>query len=329
MKTLYISVSALFFSANLSAQTVNQQELNQFYEKQQTPFLESNAEIFVLDNTAWQRPYGEREFMLTPLMGDVNAYYSRIKSLDNPIDSTYKSRFSFVRVDVNNQSKLLLQNMNINVPTYIQNEVILYLPQIDIDHLIQEGVNFMYLPNYGKQEPLKLNIKQNKAVMYFEGFEVNSVPGSNFLTTAVGSNCGWKDVGCVAKTGNFSVWCAGSGSACNSICSNSSYVNNMFSSFVNFPAINTTGFTNMIFSFWMNFTLESISQTDYLDFEFDLGSGFQLGATYNHQSSGHGTNNYVQRAFTINGLPNILGIILEWLQTGVLVLKVFIWMIYY
>lgn len=305
---MYISLLALFFSANLSSQTVNQNELNQFYEKQQTPFLENSAEIFVINDVGWLRPYGESKFALTPIITDYAEYYSRITALDNAALEIHKSGFSYIKVDINNFSKSLLQGMSIDVPTYIQNELIVYLPQIDIDRLLQEGVSFMYLPNYGKQQPTKLNLPHSKVNLYYESFETlaGEIPGSNFVISNTGAaNCGWKDVGCVAKTGNWSAYCAGNGAACNTVCSNTNHVNNMNSAFANFPAINTSGFTNLLFSFWMNFNLENASGiTDYCTISFDFGSGFQLADTYDHQSSGDGTGNYVQRGFTFSGSPN-------------------------
>ncbi len=315
MKTLYISVLALFFSVSLSAQTINQEELNEFYEKQQTPFLESNAEIFVINDIGWLRPYGEKEFTLTPIITDYPQYYSRITALDNSELEIHKSGFSYIKVDINSFSKSLLQEMSVDVPIYIQNELIVYLPQIDIDRLTQEGINFSYLPNYGKQELLKPSVKQNKAVMYYEGFETNILPGNTFTAATAGANCGWKDVGCVANSGNYSAWCAGSGSACNSTCTNANYVSNMNSGFENFPAVNTSGYTNMVFSFWMNFTLENVS-TDYFSFHYNFGSGYQLGATYDHQSTGHGTNNYVQRGFNITGSPSSFKYLLSIVSDG-------------
>tara|TARA_R110000782_G_scaffold5853_3_gene20254 strand:- start:47837 stop:49099 length:1263 start_codon:yes stop_codon:yes gene_type:complete len=306
MRTFYISVLVLFFSVNLHSQTVSQVELKQFYEKQQTPFLENSAEIFVINDIGWLRPYGENEFALTPIITDYPQYYSRITSLDNSALEIYKSAFSYVKVGINSFSKSLLQEIGIDVPTYVQNELIVYLPQIDIDRLLQEGINCIYLPNYGKQEPTKLNVSQNKVNLYYESFEANTVPGSNFVISNTGAaNCGWKDVNCVTKSGNWSLYCAGNGAACNPTCSNTNHVNNMNSAFANYPPINTSGYVNLIFSFWMNFDLEnSTGVTDYCNVSFDFGSGFQMAGTYNSQSSGNGTGNYVQKGFTISGFPN-------------------------
>ena len=238
MRTFYISVLALFFSVNLVAQTVNQEELKQFYEKQQTPFLENSAEIFVINDIGWLRPYGEKEFALTPIITDYPQYYSRITALDNSELEIHKSAFSYIKVGINSFSKSLLHEMGIDIPTYVQNELIVYLPQIDIDRLLQEGINCIYLPNYGKQEPTKLNVSQNKVNLYYESFEANTVPGSNFVINNTGAaNCGWKDVNCVTKSGNWSLYCAGNGAACNPTCSNTNHVNNMNSAFANYPPI--------------------------------------------------------------------------------------------
>lgn len=307
MKTLYISVLALFFSVSLSAQTINQNELNEFYEKQQTPFLESNAEIFVIYDVGWLRPYGEKEFALTPIITDYPQYYSRITALDNAALQIHKSGFSYIKVTINNFSKSLLQEMSVDVPTYIQNELIVYLPQIDIDRLTQEGINFSYLPTYGKQEPTKLNLPHNKVNLYYESFENtgSEIPGSNYgISNSGAANCGWSDVNCKPKSGGWSAWCAGYGPACNSTCTNSNYVSNMNSGFTKISPINTTGFVNMNFSFWIDFDMYDPGTTDILDFYANLGSGLQLVATYNSQSPGEGSGNYVQQSFSITGFPN-------------------------
>lgn len=308
MKAIYISVAALFFSVNLAAQTVNQSELKQFVENQKKPFLEGTGEIFILDNVAWQRPYGESEYMLTPLMVDEAAYFSRITALNNSITGVYKSNFSFINVEVTNFSRTILNSMNITIPSYIQNNVIVYLPQIDIDRLNQALINFTYLTNYGKQHPTKFTTNNNKVNLYFENFETTSgvILGPNFVISNTGAaNCGWNDVQCVAKSGTWSAWCAGNGPACNQSCNNSNHVENMNSAFTNFPAINTTGFVNMIFSFWMNFDLENSSGvTDFFTYSFNIGSGLQLAAAYNGQTPGDGSNNYIKQSFPITGFPN-------------------------
>lgn len=306
MKTIYISALALFFSANLSAQTVNQEELNQFVENQKTPFLEGHVETFLLAGIAWERIYGENEYVLTPIMQNINDYFNRIKFSDNAITGVYKSNFSFIKVEVTNSSKTTLNSMNIVVPDYVQNEVVVYLPQIDIDRLNQEFINFIYLPNYGKQNPNKFNPINNKALLYSENFENSGseIPGTTYSSQSIGaSNCGWKDVGCVSKSGFWSAWCAGDGAACTPICSNSDYVNNMESDFWKSTFItNIAGNNNLSFNWWMNFDMNESGTNDILFRFFNFGSSWQLSSlSYNSSSPGEGSGNYEFQQIPITG----------------------------
>lgn len=308
MKTIYISVLTLFFSANLSSQTVNQNELNQFYEKQQTPFLEGHAETFYLSGTSWERLYREKEYVLTPLMQNIDEYFNRIQSLNDPLNGIYKSTFHFINVEVTSASKILLKTMNIYVPNYVQNNVYVYLPQLDIDRLTQNNINFTYLYNYGTTSPIKFYEVNNKTNLYSENFETTSgtVPGAILSTQSIGpSNCGWKDVSCVSRSGNWSVWCAGDGAACNSTCTNSNYVNNMESSFWKSSFINTSGYNNLSFSWWMNFDMNETGTNDILYRFYNFGSSWQLSSiSYNSASPGEGSGNYEYQQISITGTSN-------------------------
>jgi type IX secretion system substrate protein len=308
MKTLYILVLTLFFSVNLSSQTVNQNELNEFYEKQQKPFLEGHAETFYLDGISWERLYGEKEFVLTPSMNNKDEYFKRIQSLNEPTNGIYKSIFHFINVEVTSASKILLETMNIYVPNYIQNNVYVYLPQLDIDKLTQNNINFTYLFNYGTTSPIKFSVVNNKTNLYSENFETTSgtVPGAILSTQSIGpSNCGWKDVSCVSRSGNWSVWCAGDGAACNSSCTNSNYVNDVESSFWKSSFINVSGHNNLSFSWWMNFDLYEPGTNDILYRFYNFGSSWQLSSlSYNSASAGEGSGNYEYQQISITGTPS-------------------------
>lgn len=324
MKTLYISVLVLFFSANLSAQTVNQQELNQFYEKQQTPFLEEHAETFYLEGTSWERLYGEKEYVLTPLMQKIDEYFNRIQSLDEPLNGIYKSKFHFIKVEVNNFNKELLKDMNITVPDYIQNNVNVYLPEIDIDKLSEEAINFTYLTNYGKT-PVKILNESNKdinAILFSEGFETYTVPGSIYSAAINGAaNCGWKDKSCNPHTGSWSVYCAGT---CAATCS--SYVNDMNSQFWTTNFITFSNHTALSFNFWLNYDLYDPGSSDILYRSYNIGSGWQLSSfSYNATDPNDGagwkyysyslSGNYTQYAFDFtfisNGFGNSTGVFID------------------
>ncbi|MCC7333061.1 MAG: T9SS type A sorting domain-containing protein [Flavobacteriales bacterium] len=307
MKRNYIIVLILIVSINISAQTVNYDEFNLFIENQKTPFLESNGETFILGNTNWERIYGEKEYVLTPLVQNVEDYFNRIRANDNPSLGIFKSTFSFINVEVTNSSKTLLEDFNIYVPDYIQNNVNVYLPQIDIAILVDNNIYFTYLKNYGKNQILinKNNTNQTgKASIYSEDFESTSVPSASLSNDAVGaSNCSWKDVSCVSKSGFWSVWCAGYGAACNSSCSNSDYVNGMNSSMWKPTLINTTGYSGLTFSWWMNFDMNDVEVADILYRLYNFGTGWQLSSfSYNSSSTGEG-GGYVYNAFSITGSP--------------------------
>ncbi|HLU84332.1 MAG TPA: T9SS type A sorting domain-containing protein [Vicingaceae bacterium] len=283
MKTMYISVLALFFSTNLSSQTVNQNELNEFYEKQQTPFLEGHTETFYLSGTSWERLYGEKEYVLTPLMQNIDEYFNRIQSLDEPMNGIYKSTFHFINVEITTSSKLLLETMNIYVPNYIQSNINVYLPQIDIDELTQNNINFTYLTNYGKQNATKFSTIKNKAILYSEGFESSNLPNSNYSVFVNSVNCGWDDVGCKAHTGQRSVWSAGNGTACFTDCT--AYPNNMSTDVDRAININTNGYKDFVFKFWIWFDL---GNNDEVYRYYNIGNGWVISSlSYNGTSSGN------------------------------------------
>ena len=293
MKKLYIFVLALLICGNISAQTTQSEDYIRFIENQKTPFLKGNAETFLLDGTSWERLFWEKEYVLTPIMKDINTYKKRICQLDEPVNGIFKSKFHFIKVEVNNISKSLLSDMNIIVPNYIPYYVNVYLPEIDIDKLSEENINFTYLTDYGKI-PAKISTENNKeinAVLFTEGFETSTVPGSVYSTNITGAaNCGWQDENCLSHSGNWSVWCARTCDACGS------YVNDMDSYFQTINFINTTGYQDLWFKFWLNYDMYDIGSNDILYRFYDLGSGWQLSATsYNSSSPNDGAGwNYVQ-----------------------------------
>lgn len=130
------------------------------------------------------------------------------------------------------------------MPNYVKNSVICYLPSNDIDLLVQNGIKLSGLTNYGNQ--MKLFSKEGdqnniaKALIWNEGFESNEVPGANYNAVNGATNCGWKDVSCYSNSGDWSVWCAGNGAACNNCLED--YVNDMETNFA------PTNYINVVFN---------------------------------------------------------------------------------
>lgn len=246
-------------------------ELNLIYQEflnnQNKPFKKAHSESFKLGETIWYRPFNEVNYCLTPDADNVDDYISRI--------SENEGGFQFVEIEISNSSIDLLNSININVPDYVKNSVICYLPSGDIDLLIQNGIKLSGLTNYGNQ--MKLFSKEGnqnntaKALIWNEGFESNEVPGANYNSVNGATNCGWKDVSCYSNSGDWSVWCAGNGAACNNCLED--YVNDMETNFAPTNYINVSGYEDIFFNYSIDLDLNNSGTNDeFLRFE-DLGSG--------------------------------------------------------
>ena len=280
MKIKLLSILLLAFSGlSLNAQTNFQIEHQRFLENQITPFVRGNSEVFVLEGTAWERLYGEKEYVLMPLTQNIKEYSVRIRQLDNPTIGTIKSKFHFINVEVNSLSKVLLKNKNIYIPDYVASNVNIFLPEIDIDALIQNSISFTYLTNYGTVTGEINNPIESQAVLWSEGFELNEVPGTYYDATILGSaNCGWGDGSCASHSGSWSVWCALDGPACNA-CGGST-LSDMNSEFFKINAINTSAYMDLWFKYWKWQDLNDFELTDNLERWTNLGSGWVLSATF-------------------------------------------------
>lgn len=270
-----------------------------FLENQKEPFEKANMESFKLNETIWNRPFGEVRYCLTPDINDIDEYLKRINSGN-------QKGFDFIEVELNNSSIELLKTININVPDYSINSVICYLPKIDIDFLNQNGVEYTELNQYGNQKHLfsKTDDHNNKpkALIWEEGFELNSIPGSIYSANNGSVNCGWNDASCYAHSGSWSAWCAGNGAACNNCLED--YVNDMETFFNNSNYINVSGYEDIFFNYWIDLDLNNSGTNDeFLRFE-DLGSGtwsLAFTATSANQWDGqlwqNGSINYTGQSF--------------------------------
>lgn len=270
----------------------------EFLESQNEPFINANSETFKLNETIWHRPYGEVNYCLTPHVSNIEQYINRIS------DSTVE--FRFIEVKLTDYATELLSQVNINVPNYVVNSVICYLPSNDIEYLIENDISLKQLTTYGKQ--MQLYSKEGnensstKALIWDEGFETNTVPGSSFNANNGTVNCGWRDVNCYSHNGSWSVWCAGNGAACNNC--GTDYVNDMETYFSSANYINVSSYNDIYFNYWIDLDLNNSGTNDeFLRFE-DLGSGtwsLAFTATSDNQWDGqlwqNGSVNYTGQSF--------------------------------
>lgn len=271
----------LFFSIILPISVLLNAQTNQvgnfqndyltFLENQKTPFLKANGEVFVLDGTAWERQYGEQQYVLTPVMQNIEEYNSRIRQFDNSTTGIFKSKFHFISVEVNQLSQSLLKERNINIPGYVQGNVNVFLPEIDIDVLIQKGIALTYLKDYGTQNGSVNNLVEPLGIIWSEGFETNVVPGTYYSVLENNSiDCSWTDVSCKFHTGAYSAWCAGDGADCSDTgCGQ--YPDDMSCDVQRSSSINTNGYMDFFFKFWIWF---DIGSNDEIFRYYDIGGGW-------------------------------------------------------
>ena len=299
---------------NLETKTANKnsnfkKDYQQFLENQQTPLLTANGEAFRLDGLIWQRKYGEKEYCLAPTMQDISAYSHRIRQLDDKENGIIKSKFHFLNVDVSSLSKSLLMNMGINIPDYVQNNVNVYLPEIDIDKLSQNGINFTFLESYGQNEGEIIETKGAKSTIWSENWETNSCPSSLYHTSHSSSkDVSWGDVSsgsgtCKSHGGNWSIWCAAQGTDYNSAhgCSSGDeeYYNDMDAAVWKYVTIGIPCYTNVVFKFWLWYYTES--GCDFLCLYFHDGNDWtSLIDSWDGTSQGYWTS----ESYNIDGSWN-------------------------
>lgn len=197
-------------------------------ELQSDPLENADGQVFIIGSESWERMHNEREFYLRPSRLDIYQYRERIEALDDEANGVFKSKFHHARVDVNELSRALLRDVNITVPEYVDYDVLVYLPEIDIDFLIASGVAIQIEPNYGIQRRdlnVPISSRGGAQTFYEESFESSGF-GSDHAVGHVSEDCEWDRVSCNSSDGLYSVWCADNGSDCETgLCTE--YVNNM------------------------------------------------------------------------------------------------------
>jgi hypothetical protein len=303
MKKILLSVLLLTSSITLNSQQfLNEDKYDKFIQEQQIPLSETDDEIFLLNEIAWIRLNGEKEFVLSPTVKDISQYKDRIRKADQPESEIYKSTMSFINVQLSELSKTLLKEMNIIVPDYISDNVNVYLPLIDIEYLTANDITIKMLDEYGKH-PIKegSNIITEKSVIWSEDWESTIVPGTSFSTYVGATNCGWEDVDCYSHGGDWSVWCASAGAACNACFSD--YVNDMDAELYKSSFIDISNYTDVVFSYWMDVDFNNTGTNDILRRWTDIGTGWVLSVTYNSSSPEDG-DLWVYKTSSLSGSPN-------------------------
>jgi hypothetical protein len=299
IKNQFISLTVCLMAFTGQSQT---DEIQKFYNNQTSPFLSATSEVLLIENIPLERLYGEKEYVICPTIENVDLYNSRIHSKDDTVTGENKSFFQFIEVEVNPTSRNLLDTKGIQIPSFIHDKILVYLPKIDIEDLEKAAIHYTLRSDYGVKESSSsvMDEKEEKSLIYSEGFETHSLPSSEFNTSIGTLNCGWKDVSCANYGGSWSAWCAGNGAGCNTLCS--SYGNNMGASFSNKYYVNISSYIDLWFKFYIYLDLYDIGSNDELSRYYDLGSGsWTLSASSYTSSSSLDEAGWTQQTFFYSG----------------------------
>lgn len=260
-------------------------EVHDLIQNQNSIQTAASDESFLIDGVVWSRPYGEKLYHLTPSVPNVLEYESKIRAEAELSDAgPNAAKFHFAELQINPEIRFKLKDFYIVVPEYVNQKVIVYLPLYQLNILSIQGVTIIDLPEYGKEQmPVNNSAEKNeKAVIWSEGFEINTIPG-NYWNTAIASgatNCGWKDKSCYSRAGQWSAFCSGTCSDCEG------YQNNMSAEFFNSSPIFTSGYSGLAFYYWIYLDLYNIGSNDEFRRYEKLGAGnWTLKATYTSTSS--------------------------------------------
>lgn len=255
-------------------------EVQELFLNQNSPQQLATDESFLIDDVVWSRPFGEKLYHLTPSVPNVSEYETQIHA-EADVDGleTNGAKFYFAELTLNAALRIRLRDFYINVPDYIGQKVIVYLPLYQLNKLSQEGAHLSFLQEYGTAHPSAAinSDKDQKALIWSDGFEVNTIPGSNW-NVEIGSgatNCGWADRSCYKRSGSWSAFCSGTCSSCEG------YQNNMSAEFYTKNPIFTNGYYGMVFYYWIYLDLYNIGSNDEFRRYEKLGAGnWTLKATY-------------------------------------------------
>ena len=233
-------------------------EIDKFYRNQERPLLDANEELFLINDQIWQRSYGESQYFLAPTVSDIHEYHQRISRLDNKVLGIKKSQSQLLYVKVTDISKELLLDMGIKVPDFIDNKILVRLPQIDIDKLTQNNIKVEFQPDYGIKRNKEFGEPDNtESTIWTEDFE-SSFPGGDYEVGDADPDDGndyWDDENCdyYSSSPNECIWCADIGGEPN--CQN--YDDNMDAYVYTYPGINVSGYTNLKYYYARKYDTES------------------------------------------------------------------------
>ena len=287
-------------NASINKDTYNSDEdqLRKFYDSQNTPLVNATQEAFLLKDIIWQRMTGEMEYYLAPVITDFELYFNRIKSQDNRGLGIFKSNFEFVRIELNSEAKTLLSSFNIEVPDYYsRSSLIVYLPVIDIEKLLEQNLIINILDDYGNKKIAMEPSKESKVSIWSEGFEGSMTP-----YTIGGGTTRWKDIDCTSYSGGWSLWCAGGGASPQTGCTQ--YVYNMSTSIYKTTGINVADYTNRQFKFMTKYQIENTY--DYMNrFHSSNGTSWTISteSPYTGVSTGW-PNTWQQKTTNLTGTWN-------------------------
>jgi hypothetical protein len=221
-------------------------------------------------------------------------------------------------VPINSLTKPLLETFGIKVPTYVNDRVNVFLPQIDIDLLLSAVTDIVSLNEYGKKVKTQNLQPKNEptAVIYSEGFETATVPGSSYSTFNNASvNCGWSDESCYKHSGSWSVWCSGNGAACNACLGD--YINNMDADIVKTNNINTSSYQNLIFTWWMDYDFNNTGTNDILYKYWWNGTSLVLSPTSYNSSSPLDGLGWYQHTATFSGVWSVFNFDFQFVSNSI------------
>ncbi len=224
----------------------------------------SDAEIINAGKLNWIRYKGEKEYFLS--------VPSRIKNEQDTslvVHDDFSQMSYFVDVKMDKNANSFFSNFGMDLSSI--NEVDKLKLRMNASMLakleaanLSFDIDYLYGTNYLLQDETEneSNTFDNMVVIYSEGFETNTVPGSNFYAPYSGSSCGWKDVSCDSYTGDWSIWCAGNGVACNNCINSGWYVGNMSTTVYPTSYINISNYTDVVMTFRMKLNIPDL---DFLD----------------------------------------------------------------
>ena len=107
-------------------------------EMARTPHTNSLQQVAIIEGTAWNRLVGQREFFLTPVIRDFEAYHDRISSGTDKSDPGARRR-SVAHIRVTATARRDLAEIGFEVPGYAGDSVLIYVTRREADDLAARG----------------------------------------------------------------------------------------------------------------------------------------------------------------------------------------------